>query len=42
MSIPGTCFCGHEEDEHEEIGECLVEGCLCVLYEEGEPEDDRD
>lgn len=31
----GTCYCGDVEDEHEEGGgECLVEGCGCVAYDE--------
>lgn len=27
------CVCGHAEDEHDETGECQVEGCDCFYYE---------
>jgi hypothetical protein len=28
-----TCFCGHEEDEHDESGTCQVSDCRCFAYE---------
>jgi hypothetical protein len=30
------CVCGHVEDEHEDIGTCTIEGCLCGGWEEDE------
>ena len=37
----GPCMCGDAYDEHEEGGlECTIQGCSCVMYEEGEEEDD--
>jgi hypothetical protein len=31
-----TCVCGHVEDEHEDIGTCTIDDCLCGGWEEDE------
>jgi hypothetical protein len=33
-----TCVCGHADDEHDQMGECQVEGCGCWYYEPDEEE----
>ena len=34
------CECGHAEDEHDEVGECTVEGCGCFHFDPIPEEDD--
>ena len=29
-----TCACGHELDEHDALGACLVDDCRCFYFEE--------
>ena len=29
-----SCFCGHVEDEHDDIGVCDVLGCSCDYFDE--------
>lgn len=33
------CICGHVEEDHQDGGECTVSGCLCVLYEQDDPDE---
>lgn len=35
-----VCPCGHGDDDHDELGLCLVQGCQCVEFRNDQEAED--